>query len=331
MDNMLRKELQLELQDSVFWTDSTAVLKYIGNEALRLKTFVANRVAIIRETTKVEQWHYINTHENPADCTSRGLTPEQFMANQSWTEGPSILKDPNSHRTQQQKSFKLSEDDNEVRATAFVHHITENTDPLDKLMNHYSSWHHLKRAVAWILKVRENLLHISKRRHELESEVCKRDPCTSKQVANIQKEIQKYKMAWNKETLTFENLNKAEMEIIRYCQHHKFKAEISVLERGTQPVQRHSSILRLDPVLQDCILRVGGRLSKPAMPEESKHPIIMPNGLHPTTLLLRDIHESVGHSGRNYMLSRLRQKYWIPAANAAVRKLLSSCVKCKSS
>jgi len=38
MDKMLRQELQLELQDSVFWTDSTAVLKYIGNEALGLKT-----------------------------------------------------------------------------------------------------------------------------------------------------------------------------------------------------------------------------------------------------------------------------------------------------
>lgn len=68
--------------------DSTAVLKYIGNKALCLKTFVANRVVFIRETTKVKQWQYINTHENPADCASRGLTAEQFMAKQSWIEGP---------------------------------------------------------------------------------------------------------------------------------------------------------------------------------------------------------------------------------------------------
>nr|XP_033947601.1 uncharacterized protein LOC117452900 [Pseudochaenichthys georgianus] len=65
------------------------------------------------------------------------------------------------------------------------------------------------------------------------------------------------------------------------------------------------------------------------MPEESKHPIIMPNNMHPTTLLLQDIHERVGHSGRNYMLSRLRQRFWIPAANSAVRKILSRCVTCK--
>lgn len=42
MDKMLRRELQLV--DSVFWTDSTAVLKYVNNEMTRFRTFVANSV-----------------------------------------------------------------------------------------------------------------------------------------------------------------------------------------------------------------------------------------------------------------------------------------------
>lgn len=92
MDKMLRKELQLELQDSVFWTDSTAVWKYIGNEALRLKTFVANIVAVIRKATKVEQWCYVSTKENPAVGASHGITAKQFMDMQSWIEGPPLLK-----------------------------------------------------------------------------------------------------------------------------------------------------------------------------------------------------------------------------------------------
>lgn len=32
VDKMLRKELQPMLEKSVFWTDSTTVLKYIANE-----------------------------------------------------------------------------------------------------------------------------------------------------------------------------------------------------------------------------------------------------------------------------------------------------------
>lgn len=36
-------------------------------------------------------------------------------------------------------------------------------------------------------------------------------------------------------------------------------------------------IYKLDPILQNGNLRVGGKLSKLAMPEETKHPTILPN------------------------------------------------------
>ena len=67
------------------------------------------------------------------------------------------------------------------------------------------------------------------------------------------------------------------------------------------------------------------------MPEEVKHPAILPKDLHVTELILRDIHENVGHSGRNYVLSKLRLKYWIPGAHAAIRRVLSKCVACRRS
>lgn len=37
MDVLWKKELHLELQDSVFWTDSASVLKYIKNETSRFR------------------------------------------------------------------------------------------------------------------------------------------------------------------------------------------------------------------------------------------------------------------------------------------------------
>ena len=331
MDALLRRELQLELKHSVFWTDSTAVLKYIGNDTLRLKTFVANRVAIIKEATKVEQWRHVKTTDNPADCASRGLTPEQFMANKSWIKGPSVLTDPDYECSTKVNNANLSEDDDEVRKTATVHstQVAESTDTVNKLMDYYSSWHCLKRAVAWILRLREGLLILSKKRKELEAATSQQNDGASKAATNKSKEMQQYKATLNKEPLTMANLTAAETEIIRYCQNSKFQVEISTLKRGKQLVKGNSPICKLDPVLQNGILRVGGRLSKSAMPEESKHPIIMPNDMHPTMLLLRDIHEKVGHSGRNHMLSRLRQRFWIPSANSAVRKLISRCVTCR--
>jgi len=50
VDDMLRKELQLKLEKSVFWTDSITVLKYIASETRRFHTFVANRTAFIRSS-----------------------------------------------------------------------------------------------------------------------------------------------------------------------------------------------------------------------------------------------------------------------------------------
>ncbi len=74
---------------------------------------------------------------------------------------------------------------------------------------------------------------------------------------------------------------------------------------------------------------VGGRLSKAALPLESKHPIILSKDLHISTLLLRNIHQEVGHSGRNHMLSKLREKYWMTGVSTAIRRALSKCTICR--
>ena len=73
MDSMLKSELDMELQESVFWSDSTTVLKYLNNESTRFPTFVANRVTLIRELSNISQWRYVNTSLNPADSASRSL------------------------------------------------------------------------------------------------------------------------------------------------------------------------------------------------------------------------------------------------------------------
>lgn len=65
------------------------------------------------------------------------------------------------------------------------------------------------------------------------------------------------------------------------------------------------------------------------MPEERKHPIILSKDQHIATLILRHIHQQLGHSGRNHMLSQLRKKYWIIKGNAAARKIISSCGHCR--
>ena len=133
-----------------------------------------------------------------------------------------------------------------------------------------------------------------------------------------------------------EELQEAEKVIIKYVQQKAFPEEVKLLsnvpkeeERSDHHVKRSSPIYHLDPRMTDGVLRVGGRLSKAAMPEESKHPSILPKNQHVTNLILRHIHDSSGHSGRNHMLSEAQKKYWIIQANSSARRLINKCVVCR--
>ena len=79
----IREELCYPNFTEFFWADSKVVLGYIKNEAKRFHTFVANRLQEIKIRTKMEQWHYIDTKNNPADHASRGRTAEEFVKSNS--------------------------------------------------------------------------------------------------------------------------------------------------------------------------------------------------------------------------------------------------------
>ncbi|XP_067017894.1 uncharacterized protein [Acropora muricata] len=100
-------------------------------------------------------------------------------------------------------------------------------------------------------------------------------------------------------------------------------------QKGKNKVTKASSLYRLDPFVDGGLLRVGGRLNHADIPEESKHPVILPRKSHVTTLIIRHTHEQLGHAGRGHVLAKLRERYWIVKANSAVRQLISSCVMCR--
>ncbi|XDV29292.1 hypothetical protein PO909_032429 [Leuciscus waleckii] len=292
VDKMLRRELHLPLKPSVFWTDSQTVLKYIRSDTARFKTYVANRVSLIRDNSELSQWRYARSKDNPADDSSRGLSAGKFM-----------------------------EDDPEVRRNTTVFTTVLNTKtPTDQLISYFSNWIRLLKAVAWYIKLKKALI----------LRIKKQKGFPSYQVT-IRSHSQKVnpKLEGGGQLLTVEDLLQAERSVISYVQRQAFPAEITTLQMTPPKVKRSSRICRLDPVLDEGILRVGGRMHKSAMPDETKHPCILPKDSHISILLLRHIHERCGHSGRNHMLSELRKKYWIIKANSLARKVLSRCVMCR--
>ncbi|KAL4008509.1 hypothetical protein ACER0C_002361 [Sarotherodon galilaeus] len=148
MDVMWKKELQMELKDSVFWTDSTSVLKYINNKTTRFRTFVANRVSEIVKVSNAQQWRYVDTDNNPADLASRGLTVQSFLKNkQTWLSGPPFLLLPQEEWPQNPDEVnQISSNDAEIKTTVNTVQTSQEMDPVSHFIQYFSSWTQLKHS-----------------------------------------------------------------------------------------------------------------------------------------------------------------------------------------
>ncbi|CAL1672255.1 unnamed protein product [Lasius platythorax] len=85
------KAFNVPFDKVVLWSDSTITLHWINTQPHRLKTFVANRVAVIQKISVQIEWRHIASHDNPADLVSRGLLPTDLIDNLLWIRGPRWL------------------------------------------------------------------------------------------------------------------------------------------------------------------------------------------------------------------------------------------------
>ena len=313
-ENILRRELELGLGNSYFWTDSEIVLKYIHNETKRFQVFVGNRISLIHQFSRSTDWHYIRSNDNPADLISRGVTIKS-LNHKRWIDGPEFLQMFKSEWTMNDTHYILSEDDPDVKKntknkstrikgssllTTKSNTITQEDkedDSIQKLITHYSSWYRLKTAVALMKKFCSTLL-------------------------NRQKNLNEDK------PLSVSDIKDAEKIIIRYIQGTYYEKEKDELVKGRQII-RSSPMKKLNPVLDaDGILRAGGRLRQANMGEDAKQPYIIPGQSHIAKLIIQDIH-SAAHLGTEWVLSIIRRKYWITRARRYIRQVGKNCITCR--
>ena len=79
LDVMIRRELDVPLLKSTFWTDSRITPAYIQSDSIRFTVFVANRVSLIRENTKPYQWCHIIDKENRHTYCPGVAMPARFL------------------------------------------------------------------------------------------------------------------------------------------------------------------------------------------------------------------------------------------------------------
>jgi hypothetical protein len=321
LDRMVRKESDIHIDASLFWTDSTCVLGYLNSQNKRFQTFVANRIAAIHEVSSPIQWRYVNSEQNPADDASRGLSAEALLTKSRWINGPEFLWKPQNFWPRQPTTTAIRDDDPEVKLSVQAFSTVNSSQvTMDAVLERFSSWERLKRFVAWILRYRANLRKATTRSRKTESTTRSSNP-----------EI---------EPLTVEEMLFAEKEIVKYVQGRSYQEELSRLNYGniendgakgslTGPVKKTSPIYKLDPQVKGQLLCVGGRLANAPIPEESKHPLIIPKDSPISKMIARYYHQLAGHSGLEHVLSLIRERFWIVGARNILKEILRSCVDCR--
>ncbi|XP_033107827.1 uncharacterized protein LOC117109568 [Anneissia japonica] len=224
LGKMIVNELDYKLDDICYWTDSMTVLKYLKNDTSRFQTFVANRIAVIRDGSSLKQWKYVNTKENPADCASRGLPVKKFLQCKLWFKGPSfLLSRPESEWLQQvDNPGTLAEDDPDVKCSVDVMSTVERYESLiDKALEYYCDWHRLKKAIAWLLNRIKNLKSRVEARKTLitKLESQESDPVVRFHMFEVEQErLAKVRKGYKLKQLTADDLWRAERALVQYVQ-----------------------------------------------------------------------------------------------------------------
>ena len=154
LNRQVEEQLEIPIERVVLWTDSTVVLQY-NNESKRFQTFVANRLALIHDTSKPSMWRHVDTKFNTADYASRRLKADEQRKIHMWLNGPDFLRKEEDKWPRMLKGLKeMSDAQLEWRKTAHVHEVAKPTDgtAFDRLLEYYSSWYALQKGVAWFLR-----------------------------------------------------------------------------------------------------------------------------------------------------------------------------------
>lgn len=222
------------------------MLKYISNKTKCFYTFVANRVASLREATHVVQWKYISSKNNPADEASRGLTADSFLACRRWISGPDFLQKVELDWPMPLHPHPISSEDPEVKKDRMANIIiTDSEGATTKLINYFSCWTELRTSVAWFLKLKTILLGLRRKRNEVISSLTAAGAAT--QLEKVEMEMRKVRNAVISQSLSVMDIHRAESAVIRFSQQASFKEEISSLEGGSSGVRKTSAIYQLDP------------------------------------------------------------------------------------
>ena len=280
----------LEVEGTIFWTDSTNVLYWIRNQSREFKPFVANRVGEIHRSSNPQQWRHVPGDMNPADLSTRGLSATELVNSKLWAEGPGIIQGEESTWPPQLPNERVEESIDKYEKRKVTHATSESQNDTSIEANYFSNFRSLVRTFAWVRRFVNN---------------CK-----------LPNESRK-----KSQTLCLQELKDSETWWIKKAQLEGFpEGKTDSCLTRFNPKEDDDGLLRVD----------GRLCNSNDLPYDVKHPIILPKDHTVTHLIVTSAHEQLGHgSGTEHLLSELRTRFWIVKGRRIVRNLIQKCIGCR--
>ncbi|XP_070517916.1 uncharacterized protein [Cardiocondyla obscurior] len=289
------KVLDLSITSITCWSDSSLVLTWLKSHPSRYKDFIHNRITSIYNLLPNCTWNYIPGRQNPADCATRGLRPDQLKIHPLWWNGPIWLSKPKEYWLAEEEPPNVDGDLEERPGNTLTTAVSN--PPCWELLTRYSSFTKLKRVVAYCFCFING---------------------SSKKSNSSHKHL----------SLTPAELENSIKALIGIVQRTWFQYELCVIQRG-EKLSKSNPLIRLLPFIdQDGLLRVGGRLNNALIDADAKHQYILPKCSPLTSLITNDAHYKTLHGGTQVTLNLIRNKFWIIGGRIPVRSYILKCVTC---
>lgn len=283
---------RVTIVDSFAWTDSLVVLSWLTVPHETFKQYVSNRVYQIQHILPGCHWRYVSTHQNPADCASRGLMPSELPRHVLYWSGPQFLYDnPDKWGNDRERLARL-----ELPELRPVTLTVQGTDQPSEWFVCFSSFDRMIRVVAQMRRF------IERCRHRALSPAQPGYLCKSE-------------------------LDKATRILVIESQRVHFAVLLRELCRGNRVSSKPLS--RLSPFIDaDGVLRVGGRLRHSLLSYDCKFPILLAKRSHFAWLICQRWHILTCHSGPRILTALISRQHWVVSLRSVLHKVMTKCTTC---
>ena len=282
-----------------YYTDSMIVLGYINNYDKRFSNYVTRRVALIHKTSTPKEWHFVRTHDNPADIASRSCKPCD-LSRSMWLRGPEFLWSQTCPGNYSAVGFPADLPE-QVNKTLTLQTTVSEFSIVHGIITRLNSWLKIVRTVQIILKI----LHVL--------DLVRQN--TGISLAARAREVKH---------------NGAVLFIIKCVQAEAYCNAIKCLN-NSRKLAESDPLCDLSPFVDRAgVLRVGGRLNNSSLPFDNAHPVLIPSDHPIAPILVRFFHEKIGHQGRHLTHGEIRRSgFHIHKGKSFLKKFLSDCVLCR--